>query len=554
MAKPKGGHEAKRFPIDPGALVVGVVAFFAFLPAISGRFVWDDVDYVRNNPILQATGLTALRRIATLVVVGNYHPLTMASLALDNAAFGPGPVVFHLANMLLHAANAVLVGRLLLALSVRRDAAWAGALLWAVHPLRVESVAWISGRKDVLYVFFFLAAALAYLRHAKDNAGPGRGYFWSLGLFAGSILSKGAAVSFVPVIVLIDWYLGRRPSVRTIVEKIPFVVFAVIFGVVAIAAQHQAGAIPVSVALGFFDRLAVACYGLVFYVVKTVAPWGLSAFYPYPASLSDGPSLHAMLSVAAVVAVAGLLVWRRKRFRMAVFAAGFYVSTVALVLQVFPVGGAVAADRYAYLPGVAASFLIAAGLAALPVRRATAAVILAAVVLTGATWARCAVWHDGLTLWNDVLSKYPDVPIAHENRGVARADRGDHRGAIADYDAAIAESPGYADAWANRGVSKTGIGGLAGAIADLREAIRLDPSRASYRFNLGLTLGDTGRWDEALASLGEAIRLNPDFAAAYYNRALALEQMGRAAEGAADLRRAKALGWPVSPELLRRFE
>jgi Tfp pilus assembly protein PilF len=371
----------------------------------------------------------------------------------------------------------------------------------------------------------------------------------------GALLSKGAAVAFVPVVFLVDWFIGRRVTVRTVVEKLPFVLLAIVFGLVALGAQKSAGAIPLGQEHSLAARLVIACYGLVFYVAKTVAPWGQSALYPYPGGPTGGLPSGAMLTVAAVAAAASLAVWSRKRFRVVAFAAGFYLATVALVLQLFPVGGAVAADRYSYLPAVGFSLAIAAGLGAIPRRRSiAAAIVVVASLLAGATWARCAVWHDEMALWNDVLSKYPDAALAHHNRGVSRARMGDHRSAIADFDAAIAASPSYADAWANRGGSKADLGERDGALVDLDEAIRLDPQRATYRFNRGLVLGDKGRWDEALASLSEAIRLKPDFAAAYLNRGLALEQVGRAAEGAADVKRAKSLGYPVSLAVLRRFE
>lgn len=536
-------------------IVVAAAALIAFYPALFGGFVWDDAFYIKNNPILELSMGSAIVPIATRVVVGNYHPLTVASLALDNALFGPGPLFFHVTSVLLHAANAVLVGWLLLALGLRRDASWAGALLWAVHPLRVESVAWISGRKDVLYVFFFLSALLAYLRHVKADDGAGRSYGLSLALFVASALSKGMAVAFVPVLFLVDWFVGRRPTRNSIVEKIPFVVLGLVFGIGALVAQEGAGAIPLTRGYGLAGRLAIACYGLVFYAMKTVAPWGLSAFYPYPNAASGALPTAAILAVVAVATAGAVLAWKRRPWRVAVFSAGFYVATVALVLQVVPVGSAVAADRYTYLPAVAVSFLIAAGLSALPFRRSIAAiVVVVALLLSGATWARCAVWRDGLTLWNDVLATYPDVWFAHLNRGLARAERGDHRGAIADYDIALAASPRFAETWASRASSKAALGDLDGAIAEFHEAVRIDPARPVYWFNLGLTLGDKGRWDDALASLGEAIRLKPDFAEAYLNRGLALEQAGRAAEGAADVKRAKALGYPVRPDVLGRFE
>jgi len=554
MAKKTARAEAARAPFDFGAIVVVAASILAFLPALSGGFVWDDLDYVRNNPIVHAPFPAALARMLSSVVLGNYHPLTMASLWLDNAFFGPGPFVFHATNVLLHAANAVLAGRFLLALGIRRDAAWAGALLWAVHPLRVESVAWISGRKDVLYVFFFLLALNAYLRHARANAASGRPYAVSLVFFSASLLSKGAAVAFVPVIFLVDWFLRRKVTAKTLAEKIPFLALAIAVGLVAIGAQATSGAIPLGEEHTVPTRIAIACYGLVFYVVKTLAPWGLSALYPYPPATVGGLPKGAIAAVVAVAAAASIAAWGWRRFRFATFSAGFYVATVALVLQLFPVGGAMVADRYSYLPAVGGSLAIAAGLGAVPFRRSiVGAVLIVAAGLSVGTWARCAVWHDGMSLWNDVLAKEPDAALAHQNRGVARAELGDHRGAIVDYDAAIASSPGYADAWANRGGSKADLGELDAAEADLNEAIRLDPQRATYRFNLGLVLGDKGRWDEALASLTEAIRLKPDFAAAYLNRGLALEQAGRAGEGVADVRRAKELGYPVSPDVLRRF-
>jgi tetratricopeptide (TPR) repeat protein len=553
MTRAKAPARPPRSWMDPGILVAAA-ALLAFIPALSCGFVWDDVFYIKDNPILRLPPLAAIVPAATRVVVGNYHPLTVASLVLDNALFGPGPLVFHVTNVLLHAVNALLVGRLILALGIRRDAAWAGALLWAVHPLRVESVAWISGRKDLLYVAFFLSALLAYLRHAKAEGGAGPSYAWSLALFTCSALSKGMAVSFVPVIFLVDGLIGRPVTRRSLVEKIPFAALGLAFTIVAVAAQRHAGAIPHVPEFGWWGRIAFACYGLVFYVVKTAVPLGLSAFYPYPKAAGGGLPVVVGLAVVAVAAAAAVLLWKRRAWRIASFAAGFFVATVAMVLQVVPVGSAVAADRYTYLSAVAFSFALAAGLELFPFRRWIVAVVVAAgVLLAGATWARCAVWRDGLTLWNDVLARTPDVWFAHLNRGLARAERGDNRGAIADFDTALGASPSFAETWASRAVSKAALGDLDGAIADFREAIRISPDRAEYRFNYGLTLGDRGRWDDALSELGEAIRLRPDFAEAYLNRGLALLRIGRAADAAADVRRAKALGYPVDPALLRRL-
>jgi tetratricopeptide (TPR) repeat protein len=553
MAKKPARTAPTRAPLDFGPLAVAAAALIAFFPSLSGGFVWDDLDYVRNNPILHATGSAMLARLASAVVVGNYHPVTMASLAIDNALGGPGPLVFHATSVLLHAANAVLVGWLLVALGARRDAAWGGALLWAVHPLRVESVAWISGRKDVLSTFCFLAACLFYLRHARANGRPGRSYAYALVLFALAILSKATTVAFVPVVFLFDWFMERPVTRKTLLEKLPFVALALFAGWMAIRAQATAGAIPLGDGGNGASRIAIACYGLALYVAKTVAPWGLSALYPYPSPPGTLPAGWLVAAVAVALGAVALL-WFGRKARFAILAAGFYLATVALVLQLFPVGGAFAADRYAYLPAVGFSIAIAFAIGRTQFGRGlTVAVVAVAIGLAGATWARCGVWHDAMSLWNDVLAKYPDAALAHQNRGVALAEMGNHRAAIADYDAALAVNPRYADALANRGGSKADLGELDDALADLTAAVRIDPLRPTYRFNLGLVLGDKGRWDEALASLTEAIRLKPDFAAAYLNRGLALEQAGRAAEGTKDVLRAKELGYPVSPAVLRRF-
>jgi hypothetical protein len=212
----------------------------------------------------------------------------------------PGTLVFHVTSLLLHAANAVLVGWLLSALGARRDAAWAGALLWAVHPLRVESVAWISGRKDVLSTFFFLSACLFYLRDARAEGASRRSYAYALFSFACALLSKATAVALVPVLFLFDGFIGRPVTRKTLLEKLPFVALALGAGWMAIRAQATAGALPVGRTPNLPARIAIACYGLAFYVVKTVAPWGLSALYPYPSP----PGTLPKGAVVAVLAVA----------------------------------------------------------------------------------------------------------------------------------------------------------------------------------------------------------------------------------------------------------
>ncbi len=549
--------------LDASSLAVAGAAVVAFLPALGGGFVWDDAYYVRDNHAMRGPGIAAIAWAFRSVVLGNYQPLTLLSLALDQRLFGPGPFVFHLTNILLHAVNALLVHRLLLALSGRRDAAWAGALLWAVHPLRVESVAWISARKDVLYVLFFLGALLAYVRHARADGRPGPAYFVSLGLFLLSLLSKGMAVSLSLVLPLVDLLLRRRLTARSAAEKVPFFALSIVFGLVAIRAQAGSGAIPEIPDHGILGQLGYACYALVFYLVKTVAPAALSCVYPYPGTTAEALPAAVWLAILAGAALGAATFGSLRVSRAPAFGAGFYLATVALVLQVLPVGGAVAADRYTYLPAVGVSWLAGLGYARLRDRTApssagrwttSAGIVLLVASLGALSWGRCAVWQDGLALWNDVIAKHPDVAVAYQNRGVARAAAGDKAGALKDYDHALRLDPRQADAYGNRANAKADLGDREGALLDYREAIRLHPRRAEYRFNLALIEGEMGRWTEAIDGLGEAIRLDPYLAPAYVNRALALARIGRFAEARADAYRAQGLGYPMDPGFLRMLD
>jgi hypothetical protein len=263
------------------AIVLAAVAV-AFVPALRGGLVWDDEYYVQTNETIRSLSPSSLATLATLPQVGNYHPLTMLTLAVNYAAGGIDPFGYHLVNLLLHLANVVLVYLLMLDLSRRSDAALFACAFWGLHPLRVESVAWISGRKDLLYTGFFLAALLAYRRYARDPERELRSYLASLAAYVASLLSKGMAVSFALVVPLSD-FLDRRPlSRRAVLDKLPFVALSLLLGWVAVAVQGSAEAIHMEHGRPLLDRIVFAGYGFVLYLVKTLWPSGLSLFYPYP--------------------------------------------------------------------------------------------------------------------------------------------------------------------------------------------------------------------------------------------------------------------------------
>src|SRR5262249_44504634 len=214
-----------------------------------------------------------------------------------------------------------------------RWAAFGAALLWAAHPLRVESVAWISERKDLLYVLFFLLALLSYLTYAEDPGRSRRSYAAALGCFAASTLSKGMGVSLVPVLFLVDWLVGRRASARTIAEKVPFAVVGIAIGCVAIGAQVSGGAVPLSGGFGLATRAAYACHAVVFYLVRSLAPVDLCGMYRFPARRSGGLPFAVWASVGLTAILAALSVAAARRSRVVGFGLGMALATVALVLQ-----------------------------------------------------------------------------------------------------------------------------------------------------------------------------------------------------------------------------
>lgn len=549
----------ERHAVPRAVLLAALLAavFVAFLPALGGGFVWDDADYVKTNATIRSLEPRRILSFFAAPQQGNYHPLTILSLAINYALGELDPFGYHLVNVLLHVANAFLVYRLVSSLSRSEDVAFFAAAFWGLHPLRVESVAWVSGRKDLLYTAFFLISFLLYRRYAERGSSPSA-YLASLGSYLLSLLSKGMAVSLALVLPLSDFLERRRPTVRSVFDKVPFFVLSLAFGWIALVAQQGAGGLKELRPLA--DRLAVAAYGTVAYLAKTVWPFELSAFYPYPGSPGDPlPPAYRMAAIAVLglaAAVALSLRWTRK----VAFGMGFYLANVVFVLQLVPVGAAVIADRYTYLSSVGLAFLAAEGLAraSRAVRPAAGralglAVVAGLAVLGVLTWQRCGAWRDNLSLWDDVLSRYPDCAIAYNNRGNARADLGDRLGAARDYERALRLQPDFILALYNQAYLAGEEGDFARAAEGFSRVLELAPDMTPARVNRADAYVRLGRPDDAIRDYDRVLALAPDWAPAYAGRARAWADLGESSRAADDARRARALGFEPDPELLRRL-
>lgn len=519
-----------------------LLTFLVYLPSLSHGFTnWDDDAYVTENPLLANPDLAAVMRTP---VSGNRHPLTILSLVLNYRISGLNPGSYHWFNLLLHLANTALV--FLFAWKLSRGRFWTAAatsLFFGIHPMHVESVAWVSERKDVLYTLFYLLGLIVYLRYLE-----GRRWVWfgvGLVLFVLSLASKPAAVVFPLTLLAIDYFVERKDHARLALEKAPFFALSVAAGLLTLSAQTAGGAINAGWSL--FDRVLFASYGSVMYVVKFFLPIGLSAIYPFPANrASIGASYYAALAVMLVGLPA--LLYAGRRLRPLLFGCAFFFINVVLVLQFFPIGQAVMADRYTYVPYIGLLFALTWWLDESPrpekdggSARLVIGLVLAALLPLSLyqTWARIAVWKDSMALWTDTIARFPNrIAIAHDNLGLVLAEQGKPEEAIAQHREAIRLNGNYSKAHNNLGAVLAPLGKLDEAISEYRVAIKLDQNNADAYNNLGAALATKGALDEAVGHYRTAIRLNPNNSAAYNNMGAALANLGKLDEAVASFREA----------------
>ena len=534
-----GARPSKRGPLLPGAarllpLLVAAATLVAFLPAIHNGFTnWDDPIYVTDSSLIRDLSADALKTIFTVPLAGNYHPLTVASLALDYHFWKLDPRGYHATNVAIHLFNTLAVFWLVLLLTRSPGASTIAALFFGVHPLHVESVAWVSGRKDVLYTAFYLCACISFALWTTGGRRKRLYYAGALAFFALSLLSKAMAATLPLALALIDWYISKsRAWKRLIVELIPFLALSAAFGIIAILMQQGERAIQEFSLFPLHERVLYASYGILAYLFRAVAPVNLSAIYPYPDKV-DGV-LPGVFYVApfAVAGIAAAVAWSLRRTRDVAFGMLFFLANVVMVLQLIPVGNAIIADRYTYLSFVGIGFMFGAVFRHVARARSfkiPAMILVAAATasLVVATRARCEVWKDSRHLWEDTVAKAPNSPVAYSNRALGYMTIHKDDLAVADLNKALAIYPNFYNALVNRGRIEYARGQYDAALADLGTAAKLKPSGAGAWSGLGAVHFALGEHDRALEEFSRAIVLRPDYAEAYLNRANLLSLMKR---------------------------
>ncbi len=528
-------------------LVVALLTFTAFVPALSSGFVsWDDDRNFLTNPSFRGLGMHQLTWMWSTFHLGHYVPLSWMTLGLDYVVWGMNPTGYHLTNLLLHASDAVLVYFVALRLVERslspanpihpRRLAIASAfaaLVFSVHPLRVESVAWITERRDVLSCLFYLSSALLYLRAVDAGAEQRRSYWLSVIAFACALLSKATAVTLPVILLLLNVFPLRRLEVRpgrwwseaarsVYREILPFALLAA--GTVVMTFI----ALPHLPQLRVAQKVAVSSYSVAFYVWKTVLPSGLAPLYSMPPTIDPFATRYLVSYAVLFTLTAGAWI-ARTRLPIAAIAWFSFLVAILPMLGLVQNGPQIAADRYTYF---AAPYLgIPAAVVLMDSRRTVrlAAMGIGAtiiVVLCLLTWDQTTVWHDSQSLWTRVLAVDRDSPIAHNNMGNVVFEQKRFDAAIRHYRTAIAMSPGYAEAHNNLGVALSRQSKYSDAIAEYQRAIAARPTYDEAYDNWGVSLAAQGQAADAVARYQQAIAINPMNADAQVNWGNALLLLG----------------------------
>jgi protein O-mannosyl-transferase len=535
-----------------------IITFIAFFPALNNDFVvWDDPEYVLNNPYIKGFDL---KKIFSDFYMGNYHPLTMLWYSVQYHFFEFNPFYYHLNNLLFHLANTALIFLVIYHLLNKKNIITATftAILFGIHPMHVESVAWISELKDVLYTFFFFSSLLAYVFYINKNYQK-KYLAISLLLFLLSNFAKAQAVTLSMVLILIDYYKDRKLiSKDVILEKIPFFIGSIIFGLIAIKAQKAESAINAN--YEGLDTIFYGSYGILTYLYKLILPIGLSGAHPYPSNpvFEPLPGYFKILPFFVIFIIA-LFFYFGKKNKDWWFGGLFFLFTIGIVLKFVPVGDTIIAERYTYIPYIGLFFIAGQYVEKMYQHekwKKLSYILMAVVMITLSylTWNRTKVWENTFTFWSDVSATYPNYwrsynCVGQEYLAMANTSKseGNQEQANTYYQKAIEQFTlsTEKDKWAPpvpymiRGAVFTDyIVDYEKAANDFLKVISFpnknDPSQLDARHNLGLVYYRMKKYNESVAILNEAIQINPNHPKAYYFRGLSLAASGKYEEAIQD--------------------
>jgi len=489
----------KRFDFNIKILILGIFAltFLSFLPSLKNGFVqWDDPIYILENQSIRTVSLSNMKKIFSSFVNGNYHPLTILTYSIEYHFSQLNPKYYHATNLTLHLFNIFLVYFFIKNLTKNRFTPLLVMILFGIHPTRVESVAWVTERKDVLFAFFYLLSLIQYVFYLDKGKIFKKFFYYSLIFFVLSLLSKPSAVSLPLILFLIDYYKGRKLTLSAVMEKIPYLLFSLSFGLIAIYGASRIPFqeyYPVFYQYSLFNRIFLSMHSLFLYVFKLFFPIKLSCFYPLPEIVGSLLPVHYYFSGLWFVA-AVLLLWKSRRKKIFVFGIVFFLFSIMFNLHLYFVGRVLLADRFTYVSYIGIFFLLAEGSSFifkkfLKWQNHKEVVIISILIIIAflcvATFNRCKVWSNTISLWSDVIEKYPKNPLPYYNRGDSYFSQGRINLALDDYNKALKLYPDYPRAYVARGNMYFLLGKYNLALKDYDRAIAYNPAEVNAYLNKG---------------------------------------------------------------------
>src|SRR5437867_4788788 len=519
-----------------GALLAAVT-IFAYRPAWNGGFLWDDDDYIIKNDLLTASD--GLRRIwFSLDSPSQYFPLVYTTFRLERAIWGLHPSGYHWINLLLHIANALLVWRLLARLNV--PGALLAAGIFALHPVQVESVAWITERKNLLMGFFFLLALTAWIAFVDERTRQRRRFYTLALVFYGlALFSKATACTLPAALVLILWLQEKPVNRERLIQISPFVLLGLLMGLIATCwERYHQGTHGAEFAIELRERLLIASHAVWFYASKLIWPSKLTFTYPRWHVASNDPLAYGwlvgLIGIFAVIFFARRIVGRGPEVAVA-----FFIATLSPLLgfvMLYTFRYSFVADHYQYIASIGLIALFAATLSKLVSKRRAswhlevASAALLFLLLGGLTWRQTKIYRNAETLWTDTLAKNPDSWSAHNNLGVELLRKGQLDDAMIHFQKSLAIKPDHAEAQDNLGNVFFGKGQMDDAVAHYQKALEIEPDYASAHNNLGNVFLRRGELNQSIAHYLKAIEIKPDLAEAHNNLGLAYREEGKLKE------------------------
>lgn len=496
----------------------------AYIPVFTNGFTnWDDNIFITSNELIRSFSWFNIKTWFTQPFVGQYQPLVLLSFAIDYSIDGYNPMVFHLSNLALHLVNTFLVFRLVDILFRNSFIALLTSLLFGIHTLNVESVAWITERKNVLFTLFYLWSLINYLKHLEKN--KYKYFLFTLILFVFALASKSAAVTLPVVLILID-YLYKRDYFKKLVvlEKLPFFALSLFVGISTIIAHQEYGALTNTTGYSFLMRVLISAKALIFYFEKLVIPINLSAYYPLSPDFKNSIAelIIGFILVYGLI-IGGVILAFKKKNGFILFGLGFFIINLALFI--IPAGVPVlTTDRYAYVPFIGIFVIIAYGLyfavSKSPKLKIAGFLLIIsyAFFLSIITFKQSKTWHDSITLWDHVINTTGETSFPLMKRGIAFRHLDDNEKSLKDLNQSIELNNQYPIVYENRGYIYLLEGDYNKAVPDFEQALKMDPQSAYSLRNLGLCYYNLQQYEKALLLLNRSLELEPNNAYAFKTR------------------------------------